>query len=861
MGQILVKQPMVLQRNTPRRSRLRIRMIYTLCAVAWGSLATDVCRAEAGRRERFHWSGWEIPARPLEERGLLAVIENEDAESVRTIVDDDDDDGAPIEQPVALQQRVSRRGIARGALPVARTPAISRDEAVPGVYRVTARLKIDGDLGVIGTPIELTVVEDAPGGRRVGRSWTTCDFTENDAYVELSFLYEFDRDARRLPAREARTPSRFAGYYHEVYPEATTPSPSADEPPPGIAVTLELPRTRYSSRTGMPPNSLRALSLDWIALERIQPSPSLTVRHVRPQLLWMRPGTEQQFSVAIQNFTETSHTRTVAVVLESGLDRREQIHTGEVTLDPGAVHTIDITWPTDAATPLFGYRVVAEVRDGATVDHAADDVFQIHPRCYDVHVSGARSRGVNPFREPESYRNYIEQFGMTPGDCSRLMPRNEYWMGGMMAVPYSMRLTQAAVEHNRGQGIASFFYLFAGGTGTALMDMYVERPEFMAARITATDVMYQKISEHQAAVRDHTWGQSPPEALSGVPHVEQHLNHIHPELKEQIEREAVEFVNATGFQGVRFDVGIFAPKSGVSILGEDLGFDMRDAHAHAARNFNDFRNRLGEVDPNIEFGANMDSWGYLEHVGLRDRTPPPVETYEEFLAFANAHGMFMDEGTMNAPLFDHYLNRWDDVFWSLAQKRHTAARHGGVYETFSPHRDGTGHFCHDDIYWTIANFATGSHYVGNFAPVPYSEHGGVGPFITRFSEFFWDIKLRQLENAAELVFVDAPAEVWYVDTAMHRTLPDGRQRWVLPLVNPPLADRLRRNPNNELPPPLEAFEIELDAPEGYAAADAWMITWEPRTEAVRLPSEWTGRRLIVQFPGLQLFRTLVVEWR
>ena len=110
----------------------------------------------------------------------------------------------------------------------------------------------------------------------------------------------------------------------------------------------------------------------------------------------------------------------------------------------------------------------------------------------------------------------------------------------------------------------------------------------------------------------------------------------------------------------------------------------------------------------------MDSWAYLENVGVRGVKPPDPETYPEFVAFAKAGGMFMDEGTMSAPLLDHYMNRFEDALWSMVQKREMARRYGGVYQLFSPHRDGTGHFAHDDIYWTTMIIAAGCTYVGSF---------------------------------------------------------------------------------------------------------------------------------------------------
>jgi hypothetical protein len=49
-------------------------------------------------------------------------------------------------------------------------------------------------------------------------------------------------------------------------------------------------------------------------------------------------------------------------------------------------------------------------------------------------------------------------------------------------------------------------------------------------------------------------------------------------------------------------------------------------------------------------------------------------------------------------------------------------------------------------------------------------------------------------------------------------------------------------------------------PEGYTRARATMLTWEPRTMAKELKAEIAEDVVKVEFPGIRLFRTLVVEF-
>src|SRR5262249_8323540 len=154
-----------------------------------------------------------------------------------------------------------------------------------------------------------------------------------------------------------------------------------------------------SVEKGLPPNSLRSVKLDWIKLEKIQPSASITARSVRPAKLWMRPGMEQSFDVALENFTAQPQKRTCVLTLVHGIDERQEIHREDVELAAGAAKKITVLWKTTEQTPIFGYEARAEIlgEDGKSIDSSARDFFSVHPEVYSVLVSGARTRAVDPF--------------------------------------------------------------------------------------------------------------------------------------------------------------------------------------------------------------------------------------------------------------------------------------------------------------------------------------------------------------------------------------------------------------------------------------------------------------------------------
>lgn len=842
------------------RARGRGQAVLAVCVVVALTLCGEGRGAQRapGAKTRFHWAGWQIPASKIVERGALVIESDEAAQSEREV---EGKEGAKKKEKTALTLRVSRRAIAKSPLGVCRTPFLKWGQIVPGVYKVRARIKYVGDEGLIGTPITLTVEEQSRGV--ISRDFYSFDIGKPGEYSEISFLYEVDpTGTKRLKARRARHSWGYAAYLPEEYPGAKNlPQYQPKAPPvqPGINIYLGLPKTKYSSATGMPPNSLRSVSVDWIAMEKIDPSPSITVRYVRAQKRWMHPGDKTSFETALTNFSDKPWQRTFVLTLIRGIDERTVLDKQDVSLKPGETKKIVVPWQTAKDTPIWGYEVRAEVRDGEKTDYSARDFFAVHPRVYAVHIMGTRFRTVDPFREQSRCNNLVEVFAATPGDCAGPMPVYDQWLEGMSTVAATFKVVRNATRHNEEMGVATHMYLFAGGTGVPIMDLYVRKPQWFSSRLNATDQVYRATKSTGDQIREHDFNTGPFE-MPKTPHVEQHLNHFFPELMQRITTQCLQFIEKTGYEGIRFDVGIFAPKSARTVFGQKLDRDPSKMMEYAANNFNTFRAAIMKKFPQFEWGANMDSWAYLEHVGNRNNPDPPApEKYPEFVAFAKAHGMFMDEGTMSAPLFGHYMNRYEDALWGMCRKRTVARKYGGYYQLFSPHRDGAGHFCHDDVYWATLIVASGSYYVGHYSAMPYSQDS-VGHFITRYHEYFHGMNLVPIPEAGDKIYVDAPSELWYANTAVWEDV-GNKRRYVIPLINPPVTERFRRNKTNRLPPPIkDPFNIEIEMPDGYRTAKAWMLTWEPRIGSAPLKATVRGGKCTVVFPGIQLFRTLVVEF-
>ncbi len=203
-------------------------------------------------QEKFAWPAWTIPAAPVKSGGDLNFVADPAAQSQRP---SKNDDGRDITENSALQLRVNRREIVRAPLAIATTPVVPWTNVVPGVYRVTARLKYAGDSQSIGTPIVLGVTASSSNRtEKSEQSFHSFDLNE----PEVALLFEADPTlAKKPPARRPRHAWHHAEFLPEIYPNATNrpaaAPPLVSKPPHGLQISLALPRTATTSAPGFRP--------------------------------------------------------------------------------------------------------------------------------------------------------------------------------------------------------------------------------------------------------------------------------------------------------------------------------------------------------------------------------------------------------------------------------------------------------------------------------------------------------------------------------------------------------------------------------------------------------------------------------
>jgi hypothetical protein len=802
-------------------------------------------------------------------------------------------DDAQAEGGKALEVRVDKRLIRDGAIPILRTPGLTRAQAPVGLYRVTARLKLSGMLNVIGTAIHFASAPP-PGKREPGRyedpTLHGYQFKQADTWEEFSYLVEViepdfltDRPVRldpqgalgSFPGTKERWGRLKAG---------TEPTPTqkwqqerdkfrTDEPRRKQALAAWDKGTLWADLTlldtpvkgyGRTLNSMQAIAVDWVRIERLAAPATLTVRQVLPQKAWLRPGDEQVFHVWLHNRTGADAKGELRLRVMHGLTSVVQVAAQPVELAAGKYAVVDVPWRPAKGQDLWGCRVVAELAADGAVRSQADEVFSVHENPWAVMNFGGPNRERNPYRQRPYYRNFVESFGVTPGDSVEPWPidANLPYFTGMSNYLTHVDHQRYLVQHNRTVGVASFMYLCGNGSGLPVQECYQQHPEWFGDRIRWSDQAEDLARDNRKRMLD-IWnadGQFDFKQFNDL-HLEALPNGWFDEFVRRMTDGIVRNMTYIGYDGVRWDTS-----GGVNVMSytrmgvkAGTGETAKDA-ALSAERMRKLRADVRKVAPQYTEGFNGTPAGLEVGFQRRGEKTPDVDSHPAFRAALEGGGSLMDEGWLGAIIYTDPRNVIKDYFWAARNECDGARRVGGFFHTFTPMRDGTPYFSSSIIYHCLLVMLAGAQYPGPWACTPGSDTG-MAQFATRFSEFLWDNKLMWLRDAGKLVRVDCPTELWFDETAVWRDLPDGRRRYVIPIVNPPTFDRFLRDRFGELPEPVKTpFTVEVMLPAGFTGAKAWMLSAEPTTAVVPLKATVGAEAVSFQVPGLTIYRVIVVEF-
>jgi len=669
--------------------------------------------------------------------------------------------------------------------------------------------------------------------------------------------------------------------------EAVTGMNALGRSPSSTAVVLVFPKNttgRVGGTRGAstPHPTLRKLFVDWIKVEPLPEPDHIVVRDVTARYPWRRPGQRQTLSVWLHNRSGREQTGTLQLVLRSGLTGRQVLWQRELTLGNGRYERIERDWDIPDDQRLWGQTVLAQVlRDGQALS-SARLWFAIHPfsNAVMVHDRPNSSRFHHPYASYPRLRNHRECFGAacTIYDSAGVVPDPDaffdpYVVGNgsyFMSIPTLMSITRG---HND-EGIGPFFYLESNGSSQRAFEIFWDHPDWVPRLPANTDeFLLNRRRDIQAAVKllspQMKWltkeGKQPHITRGGGAYSGQ-LVPLNGLVKENVDRVitgVTKLCEHAPFAGVRWD-GLPFRAHNTKSLGGTFGKTAQELREISAANIVRFKKEIRAKFRDFELRANHgtgelmdrqeDPFNYAKAEAIMDAD---LHTKE----FLKGHGSIMEEAWMGYAGFGNYKNVCRNYLrachFETAAIKHAGGHHGHMLWFY----DGYSQYTPDEIYQQLFSLLGGAHIDGAFGPIPESMYD-LGVYAVRFSEYFWDPKLRPIRGLQNKVTVDAEEDIWYAEVGFEKADENGRLLHIIPVINPPVTERWLQNRFGLLPAPIrEPFVMTVQVPDGYAkAVSVHLLDNAPYPHVKELEFDDDGTEVSFEVPELIIFKVVAIAF-
>ena len=656
--------------------------------------------------------------------------------------------------------------------------------------------------------------------------------------------------------------------------------------PASTSISLSFPlnitgRVRASRGASTPLPTLRKLFVDWIKVESLPEPNHIVVRDVSFHYPWRRPEERQRFSIWLHNRSGEDQTGTLRLLLKNGLAGEQVLKQQKISLPNGRYDRLEWDWDIPKNQRLWGQTVIAEVLRDDKVVSSTRTWFAIHPfsNAVMIHDRGNGSRYHHLYASYPRLRNHRECFGAacTIYDSAGVVPDPEdffepYVVGNgsyFMSIPTLISVTRG---HNA-EGIAPFFYLESNGSSQRAFEIYWDHPDWVPTPPANTDeFLLNRKRDTVAALKllDYgRWktkdGKQPLITRGGGAYAGQlvSLNGLIPENVDRVISGTLKLLEHAPFAGVRWDGLPFKTFNNKS-LGGTFGKSAEELQQAEAASVARLRNEVRAKFPNFELRANFGTGA------LMDRQEDPFD-FDKARAIIDrdlhvkellkGHGSIMEEAWMGYAGFGNYKNVCRNYLrachFESAAIKHAGGHHGHMLWFY----DGVSQYTPDEIYQQLFSFFGGAHLDGAFGPIPDSIYD-LGVFAVRFSEYFWDPKLRPIDQMQEKVTVDVEEDIWYAEAGFEKLNEKGNLLYVIPVINPPMTERWLQNRFGLLPAPIrEPFGMTVQVPAGFKKADAvYLLDNRPYPQVKKLNFEGDEKEVTFEVPELIIFKVVVVEF-
>ena len=584
-------------------------------------------------------------------------------------------------------------------------------------------------------------------------------------------------------------------------------------------------------------------------LERLS---SLLVTVTSVDKILYAPKQDALAGATVRNYAAEPLTADIRFSEITGLADSRVLGVKPVTVPAGG--TVNVTLPFNVGTTEYGRELLVEiVRDGQVVE-AKSDAFSVADNLWKVAVGGqnggslATTAGYSDATIAKEitelragYCNWFEKDFWAPDDWGLLTTApGASWYSGQARRHENTEKMLLQVKTAHALGIKAITYGKCMAGGLPGWELARTRPQWF------TVDAYGRTIGRPADVWDlEHW---------------QEDNHQYHDFKydwtyrwvdlrrlDALDYGIDQLIASTkqfGWDGVRYDSGGF--RAHFVPLDGKVRFDGVDSYN--ARNMRRTKERMWNAQPGYLFGFNTN-----DPVSGDTACPLlPTDKYgHEFREMMAGGGLWMFEGMRDKPDFwgRRTYKTWSDYARDMATTLRTLHGYGG--QACCSYGD-------TELYKFVIGTMVGCHdYVGEHLRAKGSENWGV--FLTRWSQFLWDPRLRALPDEENHVIVQCDHPLWYKGFSNELVVSPTKRYVIIHLLNPPVHDEVAKT-KDELPAPVVGSALTLIPDHAEQIVNALFIAPGTPNRAEPLPgaSDRLGE-MTFSLPRIDIWGMAIVE--
>lgn len=530
--------------------------------------------------------------------------------------------------------------------------------------------------------------------------------------------------------------------------------------------------------------------------------------------------------------------------LEAEINERSNLREKRFELRPDERATWYVSWKA-STLGKYGYALVGEALLDDEVIARAEDYFNVCDNYWNVALIAAggflwqQYENFKPKKDfhwvretikkwRREYYNGFEKFFWAPDDFIELAPDQDIWWSGQARYLETKAGLKALIEEAHRNGMRAITYAKRTGGGPTGAEIARRHPEWVwhnEGRL-AISMKVKKLHRWNITAKKH-WG-------GWVP-VNWNMND--PKVVLMGIKELADSTKMFGWDGARWD-GNFDVRAEVYDLEGNLIEKLTpdEVDSRNAENMRWAKRYLLKRFPRFVFGYNWTQGNWAQSMAIAPR---------ESLELCRGGGLIMNEYINQAQSVQHPLHRWKDFAMTLLDDVERIKRLGGYYGLILSSRDTA-----DGKYSNIFAYSAGAH--------PYYHHHW-GAFITRYSAFVWDNRLKRIHNPESLLI--APASLWWKHWVFERKLTKDHRELIVHLINPPLSPTVGAGKKPEdIPPPVEDVRVRLFRPllKEWRPVRATRLSPQPPIKE-QVPIRHVERIYVLSIPEVHLWNILIID--